>query len=500
MKPNQGMFMETLLVIDQGTHSTRAIVFNQHGHALAQSQYPVVVTTSDEGHVEQEVLATIQSVRECLAHLEKTLSRDTADSLIGIALIAQRSSFVACRPTDMTNLTEVISWQDTRSLPWLVHQPIDGEFIHNMTGLHLSVHYGASKMRWLLDNDAKVQSADDDGDLQFVPLAAFMCQRLTDAPVFLVDRDIAARTLLCRFGGRDWDTELLDVFGLENRQLPDIVDSLHTYGDVSFCGRQVPLIFSGGDQSLLPLAWGEEALHASVMVNVGSGACIQVVERKPRKVADVPEELLHMHLNLRHNGQLEDCLVLEGTLNAAATAVDWLAEQCGHPFSFSDIEDALEHIHNPPVFINRLRGSGSPYWLNAGRPWFEEKETDSLSDTGRLVAVIESIIFLLVDNLVLMQQTKLTVNRIYISGGLSRSHGFCQKLANLSNKTVLRMDDSEACARGAATYVFMRLGIADIDDEEIRRQAGQFFPLLDNGLNARFMRHRQCMEDARQKM
>ncbi len=490
--------METLLVIDQGSHSSRALVFNRQGHLLAKSQHSVVMCAGDNGVVEQDIRQTLDSITACLAELSDHISRDSLLTLQGASLIAQRSSFLACRRSDLAALTPIISWQDTRSRSWMVHQHMDAGLIHQMTGLHLNAHYSASKMRWLLDNDPVVQAAADADDLIFVPLTAFLCQRLVGAAHFEVDRDIAARTLLCRFGGRDWDDELLNMFGLERRWLPAIVDSFHAFGDLKVADQSIPLLFTGGDQSLLPMAWGEEALHASVMINAGSGAFIQAVERKPRKQADVPTQLLHVHLHLRHNGQLEDCVVLEGTVNGAATALDWLWQDTDSPLSFEELEAALDSVRNPPIFINRLRGSGSPYWLYAGKPWFEEKEGDSLTLPAKAVAVVESIIFLLVDNLVLMHQTKMHINRIYISGGLSRSSGFCQKLANVSDKTVLRMDDSEASARGAAIYVFMRQGTDDIDDHEFQKQADQFFPLLDKSLNGRYMRHRKCMEDAQQ--
>jgi len=460
------------LVIDQGGHGTRARVFDGQGKALLSAHAPLETQHPRVGWFEQDAGLLEQSLKSCLQQLEQ-LVREKNLLILSAALITQRSSLLAWDQETRQALTPIISWQDTRNSDWLQQRIHSGDFnlqaLKQQTGLRLNAHYGASKMRWLLDHDPAVQRAARQQRLLFLPLAAYAIHLLTANSQPVVDAVSASRTFLTELGSTDWSPHLCSLFQIDHHLLPPIVNTRHAFGHLTLAGQHIPLEVVGGDQSFIPFAYGNHELHQSLLINAGTGAFIQTA-LSPN---ETPTGLL---CSLSAIDTQQSLTVAEGTVNACASALDWLWEQEHKSLSIEEMEQALLTVSMPPVFHHRITALGSPYWLPAGESFFSAPAT--LPE--KAVAVIESIVFLLAINIDLLQQVKPGLQHILISGGMAQSNGFCQKLANVSRMIVIRHRDHEASAQGAVFY------LARCSDHRPDQEPDLFHSQYDAGLLARY--------------
>jgi glycerol kinase len=436
----------------------------------------VPVATSRDGTdvVEQDPVELVRSLQvaaqdACDAEATRALPALSA------GLATQRSTIVCWERSTGRALTTAISWQDRRNAAWLEQlKPVAAE-IREKTGLVLSPHYGASKLRWCLDKVPAVQRAARSNDLAAGPLASFLLSRLLEEKPVLADPANASRTLLFDPEALDWSQPLLDVFGVARGQLPRCVPTRHHYGHLPVGRRRIALAACTGDQSAAAFAFGPPR-ESLALVNVGTGAFVQRVA--PAGVP-LPDGLLLSVLRSDASGAIRSH---EGTVNGAGSAIDWLAGRVA-----IDVERALPALTtpaaDPPLFMNGVGGLGAPFW----KPGFPIEFIGGGEDTQLLAAVVESIVFLLSINLEAMRGVA-ALERIVISGGLARCDYLCKALADLNGLVVERYALQEATARGVA---FLAAGEpADWLVPDIERS---FAPAANHSLAARYARWRSEM-------
>jgi glycerol kinase len=433
-----------VLILDQGGHSTRALVFDGAGALVAQASQAINTVTRQPGWIEQDAADIVASLHAVLAQVANQLGV-RCQHLSAAGLIVQRSSLVAWNRLSLQPLSPVLSWQDTRHSAWLDDILVGKrDVIRDKTGLYPNAHYGASKIRWLLDNVPAVKNAAENHVLCIAPLASFLQQQLTHPVEPVVDAVIASRTMLTEISAMTWSPALLDLFGIPLAILPVIMPTLADYGDLRVGNCNVPLRLLGGDQSFFAVSHGILFSEDVVFINAGTGAFIQ--QKMP--AASVPNAMLCAPLLIAED-PANNIVVAEGTVNAAASALDWFWQRIGLTFSTGDwlaaIAQADRDPDSVPYFINRVTATGSPDWLPAAEPVFSKPSSTGLE----AVAVLEAIVFALQRNLDCLNQVQ-GCGKIVLSGGLSKLDIFCQCLADVTEKIVLRCDDVEACARGAA--------------------------------------------------
>lgn len=447
-----------ILVIDQGTHATRALLFSPQGEILAHAEQPVTLQRIDHEQVEQDAEEILSSVYNVLQRIGN-MPPDTICSLT-----TQRSTTLAWNNTTGTALCPALSWQDRRAHTDLQQFTEHAAYIKTITGLPLSAHYGAGKLRWLLAHNANVQHAARINNLCMGPLASFLLWHLLGDNRFCVDASNAHRMLLLDLYSADWNDELLQMFQIGKKYLPACLPLQHHYGFLQ--PYNLPITTVCGDQTaafhgLGPLPDGTAA------VNIGTGAFI--LAACDRVITNTP-----LLCGIRAGGWL-----LEGTVNGAGSALDWAQQQWPVENLFEQLPQWLNTEISPPVFINTVGGLGSPWWSDGGTPHFIGDKAITLA--ARHVAIIESMVFLLQHNLHAMQQ-HLAIHTLLISGGLSRLDGLCQKLANLTGCRVMRVEQFETTARGAAW-----LAAGQPAEWFNLPAANQMFnPLPDPGLQSRF--------------
>ncbi|NRB37176.1 MAG: hypothetical protein HRU20_01765 [Pseudomonadales bacterium] len=473
------MLDKAVLIIDQGGQSSRVLVFNQHGRVIASSQKSINTHTPKVAYIEHSPAEVLASIQQCLAEIVPQIQ---AIDIIAAGLIVQRSSFLAINRQTSTPLSPIISWQDSRNSEWLHQQRLDKQAIHHITGLYANAHYGASKMRWLLDHNPAVQQAAKEQLLLFLPLASYLakqlCHNQTD---YRVDSDIASRTLLFNIFTQQWHDALLAQFNIDKTWLPEpgpdfIADKKAPC--LSTFPQTLPLRLVAGDQSFLSQTWQPKPTTDGLFINCGSGAFIQMP--LPAHTKPAVDKLL-----LNHVGSGSDCAftLLEGTVNAAASALQRLWQIEGQQLNQTQIQQAIKQNNDIPLYLMNHAGVGSPHWLAASEDIFKSSSVQQGALTAKACAVLEAVIFLLMDNIVLLQKVNRQIKEIHIGGGLSNLDGFCQKLADLSQLTVIREAQTEVSAKGAAAFLFRS---TDVTLEAVKIDKTTLFtPVLNQPLKMR---------------
>ena len=431
MTPNTPLY----LAIDQGGHASRASLYTADGVMVDSARVAVQTRHSAPEQVEhdpEEMVASVQTA------IDAAVGGADTTSIVAAGLATQRSSVVCWDLDSGAALSPVLSWQDRRTAGWLERLTDHATEIRQRTGLPLSPHYGASKLRWCLDHLPAVRQAWKDGRLAWGPLASFLTYRLTEEKTLAADPANASRTLLWNLDDGDWDPRLAELFDVPGGALPPCTDTRHTWGHIAAGRHRVPLTVVTGDQSAALFAVDQLEL-GGVMINLGTGAFLQqgLPHRPP------PSRLL---AGLAYQDSTRRVYTLEGTVNGAGSALAWMAAQ-------SDMEQAelirrlpgwLETSKRPPIFLNGISGLGTPYL----RPIFASRFIGKGSLAEKCMAVCESIVFLLQVNLEEMAADVGPAQQIVISGGLSELDGLCQRLADLSGLPVRRPQDREATVQG----------------------------------------------------
>ncbi len=444
--------MNYYLAIDQGTHSSRAMLYNEKGVLQASQVEPVSLFYRENGHIEQDPVALLHSVRKALNRLLGALSTTIKQHIHSCGLTCQRSTLVVCDKQGSA-LSPAISWQDTRGQPYLTSLSLSAERVQTLSGLPLSSHYSASKFRWLLDHHPALKGRPTDS-LYLAPLTSFLLLHLTQDARFVIDHSHAQRTQLMDIQQLDWSEDLTTAYHIPVNSLPLCKPMCDDYGLLE--NTSIPITAVCGDQNAALLGSGM-LNNNSALINLGSGA---FVLRKLPTFKRSTQLLTGIAYSSRYHQKVD--YLREATINGAGNALSWFHQQ--QQWNEKEIEQWqqqlpgwLESINNPPLFINTVGGLGSPWWSNPIPAYFEDEDDSPLNNEehnskhigAKSVAIIESILFLIEDNLRIMtQEHPLTL--LTLSGGLSQQDGLCQKLANLSQLPVQRLSDKETTARGIA--------------------------------------------------
>jgi len=444
------------LAIDQGTHASRACLFDETGNMVYESRQNIKLDHISNTEIEQDAEEIVESVRTVL----KKLLDETAvlGQIIACGIAIQRSSVIAWTD-DGSALSQVLSWQDTRGTEQITGLSVMQSEIHQLSGLPLSAHYGASKMHYLLDRAVSEGVAVD--NLRLSPLISYLLFHILEHRPYIVDHTNAQRTQLFDVTEMCWSARLAELFGVPLQVLPDCVSVLNN-ADVahgSLAGSGIPVRAIIGDQNAAIFGAGQ-LTSETALVNFGSGAFVLRFLNACR----ASEKQLST-IACSENSSVQ--YVREATINGAGSALNWLAEKHGVDDLSQQLPRWLDEVERPPVFINSIGGLGSPWWSNQIEPEFIDCSTgitvaneitardrvahgEVVEDiASQAVAVIESIVFMVCANLDIMK-TEQSLSRLRVCGGLSRLDGLCQRLADLSTLVVERMDTPEATARGIA--------------------------------------------------
>jgi len=464
------------LALDQGTHASRAVVLDGAGNVLASASRDIGLSRPQADWVEQDGDEIVASLFDAAGDALAALG-DRCNDVVAAGLASQRASCVCWDRRDGKPLSPVFSWQDRRAHRWLEQFAAQGETVHRKTGLFLSAHYGASKLRWALENLPAVRLAREEGNLCWGPQASFLAFRLAKERPFLADPQCAARTQLWNIHTKDWDPELLDLFGVPAGFLPRSVPTCHPYGTMRIGANAIPLVAINGDQSAAVFAFGQPEADCAY-VNIGTSAFVQ--RALPAYPGYAPRQLTGIILD---DGR-STLYTVEGNVNGAGTAIAWLKDSLGIADAVSRLPEWLDRVTEPLLFLNGIAGLGGSFW----KPDFPSRFVGEGSAGQKAVAVVESIAFLLQANLDEMAKYVTPPTRIRVSGGVSRFDGLCRTLAAVSGLAVHRRDDPEATARGIG---FLAAGCPANWNRATREEV--FRPAHDRAIQQRYVQWRALM-------
>lgn len=438
------------LLLDQGGHSSRALVLDAAGNTLATAQRSVDTVESAGGRVEQDGAALLASLHQCIREVRDALGED-AGRIRQAGLAVQRGSVLCWDRVSGDVLSPVLSWRDRRTLGEAV-QGVSADAIRAATGLRFSPYGGAAKLSWCLNSLPPVRRAMEQDRLAMGPLGSFLLHGLLAGRPFVLDHSLAQRTLLWSRKDRDWSKELLTAFGLPRQALPSLRDSHSDFGplrDLPDCHLQLLM----GDQNAVPWSVGMPQT-SDVLINMGTGAFML----RPVGPGHDPGPFQY---SLLQSGS-EPEFALEGSLHGAGAAIAWLAKVSGQRIQAEDIQASLGRVRNPPLFRNSVDGLGSPWWQSDIEPAFvSQGRVIAVAELGldnAISGLLESLAFLIRVNLEIMESLAGPARRIVLAGGLSQTADLCRRIATVLDRDVHRLTTVEATAMGLFHHLAERPG------------------------------------------
>jgi glycerol kinase len=466
---------DLLLALDQGSSSSRAVLFDLKGRIVALAQRPVRTRRPKAGWAEHDPLELARTLE---AALDAVLGKlGPKDRVLAAGLAVQRSTIVFCEKGTFKPAAPAPSWMDGRAAEFVGPlQERQGE-VHGLSGLYATPYYSAPKIRWFLDRDPKVRALADAGRLLCAPVSTFIAARLTKGAVVAADPTCAQRTLLMNLDTAAWDPGLLALFGLSAELLPSIRSSAGDWGVIERKGRRIPLLATVGDQQSAAIGLGA-ANEGDAVANYGTGAFLlrhtgPRPERAPGLLASAAATV----------GDLRG-YYLEGTVHAAGTSFEWLKDNLGLMKDAKAIDEAFRKSKRRVLMLPAIGGLGAPRWDYKTKTAFFG--LDSQTTNHDLVrATAEGLCLLLADAAAVMAAAGSPVTKARVAGGLSRADAMMAFQADALGATLERRKEVEATALGAAILAAKAAGLPDPERMADAKVEKTFAPRSDETARAR---------------
>ena len=446
------MAEKLIIVLDQGSSSSRALAVDLDGNIRFKSQRKVEPAYPGPGRAEYDAERLYASAADSLADVLAKLPQDAEAAALGIA--AQRSTIVLWDRETGAPLAPALSWQDGRALDLLGRVPVSNTKVHDLTGLYKTPYYSASKIAWCLENVPEAKAAADAGRLLIAPVASYLLWRLSGGKAFAVDPSQAQRTLLFNLRRLRWEPKLLAAFGVSGALLPEVRPSVGRLGYAEAAGRRIPVTAMLGDQQAAMLGLGLEAPNSAAL-NYGTGAFLLVnTGRKPVKIRG----LLNSFGWQEGKGRKKICYFTESTVNSAGTALEWLARNFGIFSDISEVDAMCRRSKNRLHCLPAIGGLGAPYWDFSTFTTFTgfSPHTDKY-DVVR--GVTEGIAYMVADAFDLVRKKGFKIEELKVSGGLSKVDWLLQFQADVTGARIVPLEEAEATAMGAGLAAARGLGL-----------------------------------------
>ncbi len=474
-----------ILAIDQGTTSTRAAIFNEHGHCLGSAAREFRQFYPQPGWVEHDPLAIWQTVAEVVP-LALAQARLVPTELTAIGLTNQRETVVLWDRATGQPVAPAIVWQDRRTADFCRDRYADEPWLFERSGLVLDPYFSATKIRWLLDNDAILKGHAAAGQLAVGTIDSWLLWNLTAGKVHATDCSNASRTLLLNLRTAHWDADLCRFFQIPAAILPAIQPSASRFGVTAalpFLPAGIPITGIAGDQQAA--LFGQGSFDAGeAKCTYGTGAFFLL------HTGDQPIHSKHRLLtSLAAMPDAQPRYVLEGSVFIAGAAVQWLRDGLRLIAQASDSEAlaAQSSADEPILLVPGFVGLGAPHWAPDVRGvLFGLTRNTSSSDLAR--AVLEGVALQVVDLIAAADlDTGRPLDVLRVDGGMARNAWFLQCQANLLGRPVVAALEKEATALGAAFLAGLQAGVwPDLDALRKLTKAGQRFePRMDGAQRQR---------------
>lgn len=439
----------TWLGIDQGSTATKACLLDYRGRVRRVITRPIATRTPFAGWVEHDPEALVRSVRAVLAEI---LRGRPAGETAGLGIACQRSTCLFWEADSGKPLTAALSWQDLRGETICRSLARHASDVARRTGLRLSPHYAAGKIRWLFERHPGLRRLAASGRARFGTLDAYLLFRLTSGASWSTDSTHAARTLLMDLDTLEWDPDLLGLFGVPRRCLPPIRPSAFPAGVARIGGARLRIAATLGDQqaALLGVGCGR---RGEMVINYGTGAFAALnTGRRPVRRAG-------LLASVAWSSETGARFLLEGPVNAAGSALDWIDGLLRADAGGAALERDLDRL---PIFIPALGGLGAPHWRSDVRGALLDLRRDTRPEQIQ-AAALAGIACRIREIVERMRHSGRPIRRIVTAGGLTRRRGLLPFQAGLLGAPLLHALSPDATARGAALLAGHACGAWDLE-------------------------------------
>ena len=454
-----------IMAIDQGTTSSRAIIFDKAGNHIGTSQKEFTQYFPEAGWVEHDAHEIWNSVQSVIAgaFIESGVK---PDQIAGIGITNQRETTVVWDKETGQPIYHAIVWQSRQSAQIADELKEQGyaDIFHEKTGLIIDSYFSATKIRWILDHVPGAQERAEKGELLFGTIDSWLVYKLTDGKVHVTDYSNASRTMLFNINTLEWDQEILDILNIPREMLPKIVPNSEIYGltkTYHFFGSKVPIAGMAGDQQAA--LFGQMAFEPGMVKNTyGTGSFIVMnTGNKPQ----LSKNNLLTTIGYGINGEIN--YALEGSVFVAGSAIQWLRDGLKLIDKASQSEaDALaskneDEVYVVPAFV----GLGAPYWDQDARGAVFGL-TRGTTEKDFIKATLQGIAYQVRDILGAMQEdTGIDIPVLKVDGGATNNDYLMQFQADILNTPVQRAGDLETTALGAAFLAGLAVGYWQDFDE-----------------------------------
>ena len=452
-----------ILAIDQGTTSTRALIFDSQGNKLSVGQQEFTQQFPNNGWVEHDAMEILQStVASCRSALES--ASITAEQIRCIGITNQRETTIVWDRETGLPIYNAIVWQDRRTGDYceeLKAQDLE-ETIQQKTGLIIDAYFSASKIHWILENVMGARERAEKDELAFGTVDCFLLWHLSKGRSHRTDATNASRTQLFNIHTQQWDDELLEIFDIPASLLPTVEDCAAEYGecDAEFFGSAIPITGVIGDQQAA--AFGQCCFSAGMAKSTYGTGCFLLLNTGSQVVQS--ENRLLSTVAFRLNG--DTSYAVEGSIFMAGATVQWirdglkLIEQASESEVLAEQTSEDLSVYLVPAFT----GLGAPYWDPEARGALYGLTRDS-GVKEVVTAALLCVCYQSKDLLVAIEGDGGTVASLRVDGGMANNDYVMQKLSDLLNLEVLRPDLTETSALGAAYVAGLQAGIFKSLDE-----------------------------------
>ena len=453
---------EKIISIDQGTSSTRSVLYDNKGRYIDSVQQEFDQLFPMEGWVEHSPDQIWDTVIATLTTLVKR-NELTSSDIASIGITNQRETTIVWNKRTGQPIYNAIVWQDRRTASFCEGLISHDKEIQKKTGLTLDPYFSATKINWILNNVDGAKELAQKGDLLFGTIDTFLIWKMTEGRHHLTDVTNASRTMLFNIKQEKWDESLLDLFQVPISMLPEVCDNVYDFGVTKILGGDVSIGGVAGDQQAALI--GQCCFSPGEVKSTYGTGCFMIVNTGEKPLFS--ENRLLTTIGYRLNGKTS--YALEGSIFVAGSAIQWLRDGLDFFEDSSETEKLAQEASSDSkvLVVPALTGLGAPYWDAEARGAI----FGLTRDTGKeevTKATLESIAYQSRDLIEAMKKDNASLNKLMIDGGMVANNWFCQKLANTLTVEVTRPKIIETTSLGAAFLAGINAGL--FEDIEMLRE------------------------------
>jgi glycerol kinase len=470
-----------ILALDQGTTSSRAIIFDRDGLPVASAQKEFKQFFPKPGWVEHDPLEIWSTQSEVALQAIKKAGLGSTD-IAAIGITNQRETTVVWNRKTGKPVHRAIVWQDRRTADFCDQLKKEGYAgkIQQKTGLIIDAYFSATKVRWILDNVKGARALAEKGDLAFGTVDSWLVWKLTKGKLHMTDVSNASRTMLFNINTLKWDEELLKVFNIPASVLPEVRSSSEVYGKTSGTfSSDIPVAGIAGDQQAA--LFGQMCVDPGMVKNTYGTGCFMMMNIGTKPIESKSRLLTTVGWKIGNRTNY----ALEGSIFIGGAVVQWLRDSLGIIKKSSDVEKLAARVKDSGgvYFVPAFAGLGAPYWNQHARGTLTGITRGSTS-AHIARAALDSIAYQTLEVLLAMKKdSKIDIKELRVDGGAVVNNSLMQFQADLLQANVVRPKITETTALGAAYLAGLAVNYWT-DLKEIRKQwqvDRKFIPELTQG-------------------